>query len=265
MHQYLSMHPSVFIHPLKELRFFSEEYNWKKGINWYQRQFSGADSLPAIGESTNIYTQYPVYKGIPARIHALLPKTRLVYLIRPPIQRIVSHYRHRLVMGIEWRGPEEAVLQDPSYIAASSYGLQLQQFLEYFPLEQIFVLPLERLVGHADETLRQLSDFLGIDKAPDLPWPYKNKTAERKVAPRFIRSLSRRESSKNLVRRMVWLLRYLKFDRFFTSAHSHNFLVSPEIHAHLAQMFYADLKTLSSLTKGHFDHWIQDERLAIKT
>lgn len=63
--RFLSDHPEVFMHPRKELRFFTEEHFWGNGLEWYQRQFSASGDARAVGESSNSYTRDPSTGGPP--------------------------------------------------------------------------------------------------------------------------------------------------------------------------------------------------------
>lgn len=255
LHQYLSGHPDVFMHPVKELRFFSEEHNWWRGSAWYEAQFSSAGSASAVGESSNAYSRHPVYKGVPERIHRLLPNVRLIYLVRHPIRRIESHYRHRLVTGIEWRSPEEALRADPGYIAASRYGDQLQQYLRHFRPEQMLTLRFEALVADPDATLRRVCGFLNIREAPRAEFPRSNVTAERVVAPAFLRNLSRFGYGKKRLMSAAKLLTRSRLRRFAQKADEPAFALSRRQREELAVMLRKDTALLAEIAGEPFDEW----------
>src|ERR671923_1441551 len=137
LHEYLDAHPEVAMSREKELDFFVEEKSWGRGVEWYERQFADA---PVRGESSPSYTAYPRYRGVPERIRTVVPDAKLVYLVRDPIERIVSHFRHRQVVR---PGALEDAFADPyrreGLVAPSRYWLQLERYLEHFPPEQILV------------------------------------------------------------------------------------------------------------------------------
>ena len=117
---YLQAHPQVFMSPLKEVEFFVEEKNWRRGMDWYRAQFAGASpGALAIGEASTAYTKYPEYPGVPERIASSLPDARLIYILRDPIERIRSHYQHRVLSGAEREPLERAVLNDERYMNLS--------------------------------------------------------------------------------------------------------------------------------------------------
>jgi hypothetical protein len=162
---YLRAHPHAYLSPLKEVEFFVDGKNWRRGVDWYRAQFADASSdAVAIGEASTAYTKYPEYDGVPERISSLLPDARLIYLVRDPIERIRSHYQHRVLSGAERAPMRAAVLDDPRYLDCSRYAMQLERYLEHFPREQIVLVTSEDLRARRRETVRAVYRFLALDE-----------------------------------------------------------------------------------------------------
>jgi hypothetical protein len=161
LHEYLDLHPEVAMSREKELDFFVEEKSWGRGVEWYERQFAAA---PVRGESSPSYTAHPRYRGVPERIRRVVPEAKLVYLVRDPIDRILSHFAHRQVVR---PGALEDAFADPGrregLVAPSRYWLQLEQYLERFPAERILVVDSDELRARRVETLERVFAFLGVD------------------------------------------------------------------------------------------------------
>ena len=150
----------------KELNFFLDEYNWRKGERWYRRSFEGNARI--FGESSPLYSNCIQYKEVPVRMQALIPDAKIIYLVRDPIERILSHYIHTCFLGMEKRSIQDALkCRDDSnpYIASSKYHMQLKQYLEYFPLSSILLLATEDLFQQRRDSLRQVFRFLGIEES----------------------------------------------------------------------------------------------------
>jgi len=166
LHHYLNLHPEVSMSETKELNFFVETLNWEKGLDWYESRFTGVQKIH--GESSPSYTMYPNFPGVPARMHAILPDARLIYVVRDPLERIVSHYLHQWY-GKRQDAPFLELLADPEnkktrhYILTSSYYLQLSQYTEFYDLSKICVISLEDLKNSRPETLGRIYRFLEID------------------------------------------------------------------------------------------------------
>jgi len=161
---YLNAHPQVATPEYKAPEFFVEESNWGRGIDWYRKQFppTGPDIL-AIGEASNAYAKYPRHSGVPARIAAHLPAVRLIYVVRDPVARIRSHYQTRAAEGSEKAPFAEAVFSNPIYLDYSRYALQIEQYLEHFPREQLLVITAEDLRASREATMRTVYEFVGVD------------------------------------------------------------------------------------------------------
>jgi hypothetical protein len=189
LYRYLRDHPQVFMAQSKELKFFSSKSRRRLGLGWYARQFEAATDAVAVGEASPSYTRYPQQRGVPERVARVIPEARLVYLVRHPIERMRSHYLHRVLQGKEQAPLDEAVFADPSYLDTSRYAMQIDQYLEWFPRAQLLVLTAEALRSDRLDTLRCVFGFLGVDtgwRPPELEREY-NRTGELRpqlVAPR---------------------------------------------------------------------------------
>jgi hypothetical protein len=162
LYDYLALHPAIAMSFKKELRFFSA--NWHRGQAWYERQFPVTGSIR--GEATPDYARHPYIPGVPQRIASMVPSAKLIYMVRDPIERVVSHHMERLAIFIE-RRPLELLLRDPAmrleYLCESRYHTQLTQYLAVFPSSQILVVGLEEMKADRRTTLRRVFEFLGVD------------------------------------------------------------------------------------------------------
>jgi hypothetical protein len=163
MHRYLDAHPDVAMAPRKEVGFFVGGPNghWHRGWDWYASLFDA--SVPVRGESSPGYTS-PSHPQVAARMASRLPDVRLVYLVRDPVRRAVSQFRHHQREGDEHRPVAEAILDpDSQYIARSRYHERLEPFLRHFTTEQILVVVQERLLANRRAELSRVFAHVGAD------------------------------------------------------------------------------------------------------
>lgn len=128
LHRYLSGQPDICMSTQKELDFFVLEKNWSRGWGWYRSHFKPEGPAVLCGESSTNYTKHPRFGGVAHRIRQRLPDVKLVYLLRDPVERCVSHVLHR------WGTHETAGVMahgvlDPHVVACSSYAMQIEQYL----------------------------------------------------------------------------------------------------------------------------------------
>lgn len=166
LHFYLDQHPDVQMSRTKELHFFIEENNWSRGLDWYRSHFS--QRFPVRGESTPAYTHFPFRRGVPQRIHEIIPEARLIYVVRDPMERTLSHYVHAVSAGRESRPVDQAVTNpDEPYVTRSRYFTQIAQYLEYFPPEQILIVNTYDLLRNRSDVVSRAFDFVGVDASFD--------------------------------------------------------------------------------------------------
>lgn len=170
-HRYLALHPEIWMSRGKELNFFlppdaeragallGERSSAARGIDWYASRFDRA--APVRGESSVAYT-FPWFDGVAAAIAETLGEPRLIYLVRDPIERMLSH---RDQFADRDRRPLADALLDPDgpYLRASSYATALRPFLDRFPRERLLVLDQRRLRDDRDAVLAEAFSFLGVD------------------------------------------------------------------------------------------------------
>ncbi len=166
LHRYLDLHPDIAMSGEKELNFFSVDAQWQRGISWYEQQFPSGTLVR--GESSPSYSTYPRSPHVPARMARVVPDARLIYLVRDPIERILSFYRFaRFVLRNETRELAEAVrdFEVSRYVVGSRYALQLERYLAYYPSEQILVVEQRDLLHRRVQTMRLVFGFAGVDES----------------------------------------------------------------------------------------------------
>lgn len=162
LHHYLAQHPQIEMSVKKELRFFSHADNWARGTEWYSSHF-GSDR-PVRGESSPAYTQSRRFPEVPARIHRVLPDARFIYLVRDPVERLLSHYAFSVAKGRERGTLADAVrAADSRYVDCSMYYAQISRYFDYFDRSRILVVSSEDLRSQQRSTLARIFRFLAVD------------------------------------------------------------------------------------------------------
>jgi hypothetical protein len=266
LYHYLQGHPQVFVPPYKAPEFFVAESNWRRGVDWYRRQFAGAraDAI-AVGEASNSYAKYPQFDGVPERIAAHIPDVRLIYVVRDPVARIRSHYQTRLAEGTETLPIEEAVFQNPTYLDYSRYGLQIARYLDYFPRQQMLVITAEDLRHNRRATMRNVYEFLGVD-ATILPGELEREFYQTK--DRAVRSPIPLWLRKSLKKHLPWMKRFKelennllgKIKRLRRQANhdqeaAATCLVSDALRERIVEQLRDDVLCLRNYMTANFDGW----------
>ena len=164
LYAYMAEHPEVAMPGHKELDFFVEELNWPRGLAWYEEQFAHTEGKVSGDISPN-YSKHPHFGGVPERMAGIVPEAKLIYVLRDPIARMRSHWVHAVDAGDVTDDIGRVLLEEPYFRECSSYGMQLERFLEHYPRERVLLLTAEDLRERRDEVLAKIFEFLGLDSA----------------------------------------------------------------------------------------------------
>lgn len=169
LHEYLATHPEIAMSREKEPGYFVEELSLGKGEAWYLSLFERDERYRYVGESSTHYTKLPVYRGVPERLFRFNPEARLLYIMRNPLDRLVSHYWHAvrdLPRGGERLPLLQAVQEKPEYLAFGDYALQLQPYFDRFGKEAVLTLTFEALIEDPQRELDRIYLWLGLPPHP---------------------------------------------------------------------------------------------------
>lgn len=159
----LAQHPEIFISTPKELHFFSEDAVFARGFSWYASLFENANGAAAVGEGSTSYTMNIHRPNAPARIARHLPQAQLIYVVRHPLQRIESGWRHLRLTNRTRKSLSEALEEFPHLVDTSRYFHQLSFYRAHFPDDRILVVFFEDLVSNPEDELARCFSFLGVD------------------------------------------------------------------------------------------------------
>ena len=113
------------------------------------------------------YSKCHLYPGTAQRIRDTLPGVRLIYLVRDPIERTISHYLHIVRHHREPRWLERALTEplENKYTLTSRYMMQLDAHLLACRKADVLVVTLEKLTGNPTSCMQQIFRFLGVDSS----------------------------------------------------------------------------------------------------
>jgi len=187
LHEYLSEHPLISSSATKEVHFFDHAHH--RNLGWYRAHFRPPRRPGEIsGESTPYYLFHPL---VPERVARDLPESKLIVILRNPIDRAFSHHNHERVLGYEdlsfeeaiareperLEGEEEQILNDPryrsfshqhhSYLSRSRYAEQLERWFRHVDRDRFLILSAEDLFEDPRTVVVETQRFLGLE--PRLP------------------------------------------------------------------------------------------------
>jgi hypothetical protein len=217
LHAWLDTHPDVCMSPRKELDFFVEDGNWDRGVGWYRLRFRSCGAQLARGESSPNYSKTHLDPDVPERMHSVIPEARLIYVVREPIARMRSMYRHLAMDGGETRSFTDAVTENADYIATSRYIRHIGAFLKDYDTKQLLVITTEHLEADPNAALAEIYTHIGVAPVELSPGAAnRNVTADRRIDSTLSLRLKANPGYWRALNRS-WRLRAVH-DRLFTRA-----------------------------------------------
>ncbi|MEA5619902.1 tetratricopeptide repeat protein [Cronbergia sp. UHCC 0137] len=208
LYSYLTKHPQILPAIRKEINFWiNRQGSFDRGLDWYCSHFPqiSPDQTWITGEATPFYL---FYSKASERLAQVFPQTKLILLLRNPIDRAVSHYYMNVAQAREDRSLETALISELDFLKTHPetdwvnsqigrryliWGLYLkfiQEWLEWFPREQFLILKSEDLFKDPNTNVNQIFEFLGV-KPYKLPsYPIENKGYYAPVSESLSQDLS---------------------------------------------------------------------------
>lgn len=200
---YLTQHPRIIKPFKKEIHFFDKHFN--KGVNWYKLHFPTKNEVnigqnqAITGEATPYYISHPL---VPSRVKMILPKVKIIVLLRNPVDRAFSNYNHMVRMGFEKESFENAIDLESertlgeldkivndnlnysfkhhhySYLSRSIYHIELERWLQYFNIDRFLFINSEDLYTNPSEIFTQTTNFLDLEKYDNIKYKKMNSGGE---------------------------------------------------------------------------------------
>lgn len=185
LHEQLNQQPGIFMSELKEHNFFSNDEEYNKGSEWYLSHFEEANINDLIGESSTHYTKLPTYPHTIERLQKYLPDAKFIYVMRHPINRLVSQYIHEWSQRVISVGINESIDPHPELLEYSLYTKQLQPYFDTFGQERVLPIFFERMLTTPQTELERICRFIGYKDQPQ--W-YQELNASNVSNQRMIKS-----------------------------------------------------------------------------
>lgn len=160
----LLVNPEIYLPAIKEPHnLVSEQVLSPKGKEEYEALFRLARPSQTCGEASTGYTKRPTYSGVPGRARSLIgPDLKVIYLVREPVARIISHHYHSYSSGVFGPDIDREVREQPVLLDYSRYAMQVEPWIETFGSSHVLILVFEEFVAARQSTVRRVSEFLGI-------------------------------------------------------------------------------------------------------
>ena len=162
LHRYLGQHPGISVSDPKETNFFLNE------VGSYERFFSPSDAT-IRGEAT---PEYFHRRYVVDRIRKYNPGSKIIIIIRNPVDRAYSHYRYSVMSFKEERTFGNAIKTDHgnwndepdnrNIIRPGMYSEFIPMWTDAFSESRVLILKYEEFFKDPASEIRAVFRFLGV-------------------------------------------------------------------------------------------------------
>lgn len=284
VYNYLLQHPEIFMCPRKEPSFFAfegqtvtlagpldQEFHDRRvvsDIGAYQALFQDAEKGMKTGEASVIY----LYSTeAPTRIKKHVPEVKLIAILRDPVDRAFSGFRH---MRRDGREPipdfARALRQEEARIKAGwehqwhyaqlgFYYRQLRRYYDTFSRDQISVYTYDELLARPFAVLEDIFRFLDVDPTfrPDISQWYNiaGKPRSRVLHDFLLRSNRAKSLARTVVPSQVTQKLWWRIKRWNIVAPA-GADSSEASRPYLRQLYRDDIIQLQELLQRDLSHWL---------
>ncbi|MEM7208731.1 MAG: sulfotransferase domain-containing protein [Pseudomonadota bacterium] len=271
----ISQHPATSLPTRKEIHYFGGVEKYRQGEDWYYDHFKDCDPELLIGEAstTYLYDRIPYWHNksniiafdeslpsIPELVHGDMPDAKIIMLLRDPVHRALSAYRHQLQAGNvpPLFGLKRCALELPK-IRLLEYGYYedyIAAWREFYSQDRTLILNFELdVLADPSAGIKKVYQFLDLDdqfvpiikKSKHKTWSYTRSAIAYYAGPAKL--LIKKEKLGGI------------FDRF-------NFLksrvVGREDIEFLHSVFFPRKPALEEAIGISLDHWDYGKRLIAK-
>lgn len=179
---WMSQHPEIYCYDtLKDIHLFARFKSKDAILQRLAKEPVRYNNQPVILQSAVNYLYFP---ELLQEMYKYAPESKLVCILRNPVDRAISSYNYFRKMLRETRNIEDALIYNPketggefnsdnsdlTYIEHGFYGQQIEKCFTIFNSKQLLILDYDELSQHPEELLRKLFTYLNIDSGfrPDM-------------------------------------------------------------------------------------------------
>ena len=206
LYNYLNEHLEIEMSSQKEPNYFSDEALLEQGMYYGKNRIDTLDKYNSLfvnpqaklrGEGS---VSYFFYDDVPNKIKKYNPDSKIIIMLRNPIDRAFSHYLMDYRLGLVSESFEDIVkkksnhkyanLYYQQYIKVSEYTAQVKRYLDCFSAENILVIDYEDFKEDVLGVVSKTFFFLGVNQEfePNIMKKYNTFTIPKNSFIRYVYS-----------------------------------------------------------------------------
>jgi len=178
---YLNEHPQIEMSSVKEPDYFSNKEMQTQNLYYKKQRIDTLKKYNALySEKKNLVrgeasVSYLYYNGVPKKIFEYNTKSKIIIMLRNPVERAFSHYLMDKRLGYISENFETIINQKYSdkklnlfyqqYIELGKYTEQIKRYFDVFRSENILFIDYDDFVSRTSQEIDKVYSFLNIDNS----------------------------------------------------------------------------------------------------
>ena len=276
--QYLGQHPQIYMTQdiqSKELGYYCYHYGVKEKTK-YLEFFKDANSSQLIGESCHAYLSSPESAEL---IFQDIPETKIIIILRNPIDRAYSLYNWMSANGYENAknfetalNMEESRIFIPNFIQRNPQGFymnyyyfrsglyyeQVERYLKLFGKERCKIFIFEELNLDWKKGMNEIFSFLGVDNTFQPEIKIHNESIRvRNAAIQFYLRFKFRKKLKKIGFSDTTSTKIIKKLMRMNTRSTKPSKMNPETRSKLLEKYRPDIQKTSDLLSINLSRWLE--------
>lgn len=157
-----------------------------------------------LGEVATPYAMLPEHPAVVANARRALPNAKIIYIVREPVSRVISHHHHDFSLGLAEPDINSAVRNHAALLNNSRYATQIAPWLRHYGPKNVLVLRFEDYVADRQTGASTIFNFLGVSqfRLPD-PESVYNAADSKRVGMGALGRVARSKFYRSRVRPFV--------------------------------------------------------------
>lgn len=160
LHAVLQKHPDIFVTPVKETNYF--DFNYDRGIGWYEGFFKDAQQNQIIGEISHRYMRSD---RVVSRIKKDLGDIKILAFFREPSDYFLSDYLFTIRNG-GFSGTLEDWAHNGFDWDSILYADLIRPYVDTFSKGKVMIGNFQEIGDDPESLLNNISSFLAISDFP---------------------------------------------------------------------------------------------------
>lgn len=163
LYEDLRSHPGIFIPDKETSGLIDLNLDEPSSVERYASLFEQGGGR-SIGEVSTLYSMLPKY-NVAAGARRVLGSAQILYIVRDPISRVISHHHHDYSSGAMGPDIDVEVKERPELVDNSSYATQIAPWIDEFGKANVHTIRFEDYMADRQVGANAVFRRLGLD-----PW-----------------------------------------------------------------------------------------------